>query len=134
MKHDKTTTRGRGQTKRPRNQPEKSAAAGAAELPKREALSFINPGSALPINPGLPPELLADGGAAYTGGMEQVSLDQTAAPSAPTNAPPDAQTADPRNIQQHAPMNEATATSVQSAGTTEMASATQDAPVNEEQA
>jgi hypothetical protein len=94
----------------------------ASDLPKREALSLLGGIPALPGVPALPTDLLSGGAGAPSSAVQDAPIDQTTG-----LVPPDATTSQP-NVQQDAPVNQATADNLQSSGTFEQASASQDAP------
>lgn len=101
-------------TKRPRSRRERDAQE-VQDLPNQEAMSIL---TGIPIIPGLPPGVL--GNATDAPGAGDLTAQPTAAPG---TVPVDGNTA--------GPINQVSSTNVESAGTTEAASATQDAPVNQ---
>jgi hypothetical protein len=101
-------------SKRPRSRQERDAQ-GVQDLPNREAMSIL---TGLPIIPGLPPGVLGNAtGAPGAGDLTAQSM-----------ADPGTVPADGNAV---GPINQVSSTNVESAGTTEATSATQDAPINQ---
>ncbi len=114
MTRPKQSGRRPATTKRPRDRQAPDAQQ-VQDLPNRDAMSIL---TGLPIIPGLPPGVLDSATAAPGSG----DLTSQPAPD-PGTVPVDGSTA--------GPINQVSSSNVESSGTTESTSATQEAPINQ---
>jgi len=126
--NNKRKNRGRRSGQEPDHPPNRSETIveqSAYDLPDRTALSLLDPTSALKLGGLLPTGLASGGTTAPTSDQSGLPLD----PSASGYVPPDTtSSAATPTIHQDAPLNQATISNLESAGSTEVANATQDAP------